>query len=209
MLFNEVCSKGPNFPLDRMHESVKEALEAGASGGLERAAWSGYGVNSPMLIEDGLPIVNNAGTAGLQAISPAAALAGIEEYLGAAEGTIHMSIRAANLLMRDQLLVKDDDRLWTAVGGHMVIAGTGYDTHQGPSPYTLPDGSTDTTDSKVVGDFGWMVGHSGPVWVWRGPLETVEFIDTRTNIATVRAEQLAMVIWKGCRQVGGLMDLGC
>ena len=55
--------------------------------------------------------MNNQGTAGLQALSITAALAGIEEELGSAEGTIHMSIRAADLLWRDHMLVKDDDRL--------------------------------------------------------------------------------------------------
>ena len=91
----------------------------------------------------------------------------------------------------------------------MVIAGTGYDSHQGPSPYTLPDGQSNTTDSHVVGDFGWMVGHTGPVWVFRDTVNVEEFHDTRINKHTVRAEQLAAVAWRGCRQVAALADLGC
>jgi hypothetical protein len=208
-LFSEVFSVGP-FNLDEMIAAAKESLEATASAALERAAWTGYGLHSPSLVEAGLPIINNAGTGGLQTLSVAAAMAGLEEQLASAEGTIHMSIRAANLLWRDHLLVKDNDRLYTAIGGHLVIAGTGYDTHQGPANYVRPDGKVDNTDSLVVGDFGWMVAHSGPVWVWRdGKVEIIENFDTKLNRMTVRAQQSAAVVWRGCRQVAALADLGC
>lgn len=201
MLFTELVANGP-FSLDELRDGVREALEATASGALERAAWAGSAISTPSLIETGLPVIAAA------ALSPVMALAGVEEALGAAQGTIHMSGGVANLLIAARLLEKDNGSLWTAVGGHQVVVGTGYDTRRGPSSYTLPDGTSATTHSTVSGDVQWMVAHSGGVWAWRGDVNVTEFFDQRLNRVTARAEQNAVVAWRGCNQVGAVVDLG-
>jgi len=199
-------------PVDEeaMRAAALRELEATKSKALEEAAWVGYGNCSPRLTAVGLPIVNeNAVSGELQAMKVATAIGSIEEQLASSQGTIHMSVHAANVAFRDRLLVADNDQLWTTVGGNQVIAGAGYEGRVGPPSYTLPDGTVDTIDSRVGPGFSWIVGHSGPAYVWEGESRTEFSMDTGTNRAIATAEVEAAVLWSDCRQVGALADLSC
>jgi len=211
LLMTEVFqTTGPVDP-EAMQAAALKELEATKGKALEEAAWIGYTDCSPRLTAVGLPIVNENTAGGeLQALKVATSLGLIEEELASSEGTIHMSVHCANVAFRDRLLIVEDGKLWTSVGGNQVIAGAGYEGRVGPPSYVLPDGTVDSTDSRVASGFSWIVGHAGPAYVWEGDAPRTDFVmDTGTNRAIATAEVEAAVLWSPCRQVGALADLSC
>ncbi len=89
------------------------------------------------------------------------------------------------------VIVDKDQKLVTAVGGHVVVAGAGY---SGNGPNNVPPLPTDFTH------WAWV---TSPVYVLRSPqLEVTTQIDRRSNTATAFVQRTAAVFWDGCVHAG-------
>jgi hypothetical protein len=155
---------------DDVKTIAQDDLEIGTSSRLESLIWSGcVGVDNPLLSE---------GTSLGAALAPTLALAAMaSELISAtghtgAQGTIHMSPYVATQLTEQ--VYRENGRLYTVVGDHLVIVGNYPKTH--------------------------IAGHVGEVDVYLGDpflSENPDAIRT-SNLTAFRVERLALAAWNSC-----------
>lgn len=185
---------------------ARRVFELGESKLLEtelyRGDAAGYGasVADPAVTPHNLTLVRggtNLGVGGGQA--PSLAIRTLIQAAAAAPGgpraMIHATPAVATAwVMSGAVIEGRDGRLVTKVGGHTVIAGTGY-TGSGPD-------NSDPGDPNI--HWAWV---TTPVYWLRGDtVEVLASIDQRTNDATVTVQRTACAYWDGCLHAGVPVD---
>lgn len=130
-------------------------------------------------------------------------LACLTQYLaetnGGQQGMIHATPQVVTHWAGLGLLRRDGARLYTLARDDIVVAGSGY-TGGDPDGNDASDGdvwayATDLVDVRL-----------GPVEIIGRP-DDPSFIDRTLNTARIRAEQLAIASWEGCRHGGVRLDV--
>jgi hypothetical protein len=136
----------------------------------------------------------------LHLISPAVGVAKLEQALAdcglGTEGVIHLTRQAAVVAASQNVIERDGDKLFSALGTP-VVAGVGYDPSLAPAaPAKAAVPTPPALGSRPDNQWGFV---TGPVHVHLGPTEHIgEFLDTGTNVLSVLAGRPAAVYWDGC-----------
>lgn len=110
------------IPPARAQELATAHLMAREEAAVERALWTGDLGNTPNLTDDATNITGSG------AVSPAAALARLEDFIAAEYGSlgvIHLTRGAVSIMATSFLLMVTGGRL-TTMAGTPVVAGAGY-----------------------------------------------------------------------------------
>lgn len=177
---------------ERMRQRARMALEATESYAVERElAEAPSATDRPHLTDASLqyPI-------GMAAVSPRAAVEGLENAIGltARQGMLHIDPASA-ISLAGHGVIEADGRTMRTKRGTTVIVGNGY---IGAGPGAAPTGRQ-----------SWIFA-TGPVRVLRSDEPFVpdlaSALDRETNIATFRAEREYVVYWDTALQAGALAD---
>lgn len=129
-------------------------------------------------------------------------LACLDQYLaernGGQQGMIHATAQVVALWWGLQLLRKEGNRLFTA-NDTIVVPGRGYTGGD-------PDGN-DAATGDVWAYATDMVDVRLDDVVVIGRPDDPSFIDRTNNTAVIRAEQLALASWEGCRHAGARLNV--
>lgn len=135
---------GRSLPAD-IEDRARQALLLGEQRAVEEALWTGSAGNTPHLASPDAVVLNpvpNPGAA--DALSPVAAIAALESYLGAnygGVGVIHIPRGAAAVLARHHQFCGDCAPPLRTVLGTAVAAGGGYVVNTGPDGSPAPPGT--------------------------------------------------------------------
>ena len=173
---------------DELTTRARAAFTAVESEAVERELATG-------LIQPGNPYLGDSNVDIITGTQPAhTALALLERAIGATgrKGVIHGDPAVTTVWA--QFLMSDGDELHTIANGTTVISGDGYiGTH--------PTGTGAPTATQ-----GWAYA-TGPITIYRSPIEVIFGRDHRVNDQVALAERNYLVTWDVQLQVAVLVDL--
>lgn len=187
--------------LEERQQIARDQAEAGSQKAVEHELWSGQiaqaanRLDVPFLMDANATDVSGGG-----AVSPALGIAKLEQALAdcglGVQGVIHLTRQAAVAAFGQNVLVREGDKLFTALGTP-VVAGAGYDpslTPTAPAQAAVP--APPVLGARPDNQWGFA---TGPVYVHLGAVESIgEHLEHTTNTLEVLAGRSAAVYWDSC-----------
>lgn len=185
---------------------VRRGLESVREFRVSNELWTGDEMgHSPGDLTDGNRFLADVDTVDILTPTPVSVVDGLaclEQYLaetnGGQQGMVHAMAQVVSLWDEAGMLRREGPRVFT-VNDSIVVPGRGYTGGD-------PDGNAPS---------------SGDIWAYATDLVDVRldtvvvigspddpsFIDRSDNAAVIRAEQLALASWEGCRHAGVRLDV--
>lgn len=184
-------------------------LVAGTQKAVEHELWTGAIALASNRLDVPYLMDNTAvDITGAKALGVAHGVARLEQGLAdiglGVQGVIHLTREAALLALAARAVIREGDRLFTALGTP-VAAGAGYDPGAVPAaPAKKPVPAPKPPSAPPATQYGFA---TGPVHVHLGePRLTGESLNHTTNVLSVLADRVAAVFWDSCTVVAVRMD---
>lgn len=188
------------YTVSQRREIARKQAEAGTQKAVEHELWSGAIAQASNRLD--VPFLTNgkAVNVGTGAVTPAVAVAKLEQALAdcglGVQGVIHLTRQAAVMAASQNVIERDGDKLFTALGTP-VVAGVGYDPDKTPgAPAQAAVPAPAALGPRPDNQWGFA---TGPVYVHLGGVDDLgEHLDHTTNVLTVVAGRPAAVYWDSC-----------
>lgn len=190
---HRACSTFGLGPFDDFRRKLLDVLDASQHHAIEREFWTGAQVSTNPHLADGTADLAGASAPFVEAFAQ------VEQAIADScrAGVIHMTVAAATIAARYDLIEPQGATLRSRAMGTPVVAGSGY-------PGTSPDGDAPPAD-------GTWIYATGPLTVRLGEVQTpasiAEAIHISANRVVVRAMRPATVEWDRCLHVAQLAGL--
>ena len=194
--------------VEERRKVAREQAEAGAQKAVEHELWTGQIAQASDRLDVPYLNDNKATNVGTGVVPVNVGIAKLEQALAdcglGTKGTLHLTRQAALIAASQNALVREGDKLFTALGTP-VIAGVGYDPSVVPAaPANNPVPAPTALGPRPDNQWGFA---TGPVKVHLGPVEIIgEHLDHATNVLETQAGRPAAEYWDGCCPAAVQMD---
>ena len=189
----------PGYTVEQRREIARKQAEAGSQKAVEHELWTGQIAQASNRLD--VPYLNNNGAVDVGGpVKAALAVAKLEQALAdcglGTQGVIHLTRQAAVVAASQNVIERDGDKLFTALGTP-VVAGVGYDPAVTPAaPKNSPVPAPPALGPRPDNQYGFA---TGPVYVRLGGVEIIgEHLDHSTNVIETLAGRPAAVYWDSC-----------